>query len=73
MFYRTPSNAPSLSDLCVLCAVLQVSTLSDGDEQLSDEEVGEIFAMVDRNNDGQIDYEEFVQAMTAEKGAPAAV
>ena len=51
----------------------QVSTLSDGDEQLSDEEVGEMFAMVDRNNDGQIDYEEFVQAMTAEKGAPAAV
>lgn len=44
-----------------------VQKLSDDEETLSDAEVGEIFALVDRNNDGQIDFEEFVQAITSEK------
>jgi len=55
------------SNGCISPAELKQSvlTLSDGEAELSDAEVGEIFAMCDRNNDGQINYEEFVQAITA--------
>jgi len=40
-----------------------------GDEDVSMEDVEEMIKMVDRNGDGQIDFEEFVQALTAEKQA----
>mmetsp|Transcript_39323 Transcript_39323/g.118762 ORF Transcript_39323/g.118762 Transcript_39323/m.118762 type:complete len:83 (-) Transcript_39323:275-523(-) len=40
--------------------------LSEGEEALRDAEVNEIFEMVDRNGDGRIDFEEVVQAITAE-------
>jgi len=41
--------------------------LSEGEEALGDAEVNEIFGKVDRNGDGRIDFEEFVQAITAER------
>ena len=35
--------------------------------ELGDAEANEVFALVDRDRDGTIDYQEFVQAVTAEK------
>ena len=34
---------------------------------VTQKEVDQMISLVDRNGDGQIDFEEFVQAMTAEK------
>jgi len=42
-------------------------SLSEDDDVLSDSEANEMFALVDRDKDGRIDFEEFVQAMTAER------
>ena len=48
-------------------AAAMMSEDTDGAEALSEAEAGKIFALVDRNRDGTIDFQEFVQAMTAER------
>jgi len=51
-----------------------ISRLSDGEEEATDAQVAEMIQAVDRNNDGQIDFGEFVQALTAQPTEePAAV
>ncbi len=37
-------------------------------EEVSFARVGEIIAMVDKNSDGQIDFEEFIKCMAVIKG-----
>ena len=43
-----------------------ISRLSDGEEEATDAQAAEMIRAVDRNNDGQIDFGEFVQALTAQ-------
>ena len=53
----------SASELKAICDELT----GDDEDMVSQKEVDQMISLVDRNGDGQIDFEEFVQAMTAER------
>ena len=62
-FDKNGNGLISASELKAICDELT----GDDEDMVSQKEVDQMISLVDRNGDGQIDFEEFVQAMTAER------
>ena len=66
-FAHVDKNGNGLISAAELKAACDFLADDEEEEMVSMSEVDEMIRMVDRNGDGQIDYQEFVQTMTAEK------
>ena len=66
-FARADIDGNGLIDSTEVYAIVDKLTEDEDADPLTMEEVDEMIRMVDRDGDGKISFEEFVQAVTAEK------